>query len=208
MEPFCANCLVAVRGRKYCSSCKVMAVGDRMPMVEVATVPCAEADEALKYALIGILCFGPILEPLALFKAIQAKKLIAANPVLSGSGKATAALVISCVILGFYALALLSSILGTSCGSNGADLPRLQRRAADLERPHGELPCARRRLRDPRRARREVIAGVGRVGAGIIDSLAGYVRTRAAACGDERVPYVRGTGGTFGQPLSGLRPRL
>lgn len=114
MEPFCSSCLVAVRGRKYCASCKVMAVGNRMPMVDVGTMPCPEANEALKYAIIGILCFGPILEPIALWKAIQAKKLIAANPMLTGSGKATAAVVISCIILGFYAIAILSAILGKS----------------------------------------------------------------------------------------------
>jgi hypothetical protein len=114
MEPFCANCLVTVRGRKYCSSCKVMAVGDRMPMVEVATMPCPEADEALKYALIGIVCLGFILQPIALVKAIQAKKLIAANPALTGSGKATAAIVISCVILSLYAIAILTAVLGKS----------------------------------------------------------------------------------------------
>jgi len=113
MEPFCTNCLVSVRGRKYCSSCKVMALGDRMPMVEVeATIPCTEANDALKYALIGIICFGIILEPVALAKALQAKKLIAANPRLSGSGKATAAIVISCVILGFWVLAVIGGLLG------------------------------------------------------------------------------------------------
>jgi hypothetical protein len=81
MEPFCANCLVTVRGRKYCSSCKVMAVGDRMPAVEsAAAIPCTEANEALKYALIGIIFFGLILEPVAFFKGMQAKKLIAAIP--------------------------------------------------------------------------------------------------------------------------------
>ncbi len=111
MEPFCTNCLVTVRGRKHCSSCKVMAVGDRMPVVEAdATIPCSEAEEALKYAIIGIFCFGPILEPVALFKAIQAKKLIAANPALSGSGKVTAAIVIASIIIGIYGLALLSAI--------------------------------------------------------------------------------------------------
>jgi hypothetical protein len=112
MEPFCANCLVTVRGRKYCSSCKVMAVGDRMPMVEMATIPCEEANEALKYALIGIVCLGFILQPIALVKAIQAKKLIAANPALTGSGKATAAMVISCVVLGLYAIGILAAIFG------------------------------------------------------------------------------------------------
>ena len=109
MEPFCANCLVNVRGRKYCSSCKVMAVGDRLPQVE-GTVPCPLADEALKYALVGIICFGIILEPIAIVKAIQAKKQIRENPALTGSGKATAALVISCVILVLNILFLVAKL--------------------------------------------------------------------------------------------------
>jgi hypothetical protein len=111
MEPFCANCLVTVRGRKYCSSCKVMAVGDRMPVVEsAAAIPCTEAGEALKYAIIGIIFFGIVLEPVAFFKGMQAKKLIAANPALIGGGKATAAITISSVVMSLWAIAILSAV--------------------------------------------------------------------------------------------------
>lgn len=105
-ETFCRNCLVTVGGQNYCASCKVMAVQGR-PMYEQATVPSATADEALKYALIGIICFGIILEPMAIAKALKAKKEIAADPMLTGDGKATAALVIGIVGLVLWVLGLI-----------------------------------------------------------------------------------------------------
>jgi hypothetical protein len=79
-------------------------------MPDEATIPCKEADEALKYALIGILCFGIILEPIAISKALKAKKMIALNPRLSGAGKATAALIISIVILVLWVLGIFARI--------------------------------------------------------------------------------------------------
>lgn len=105
-ETFCHNCLVMVGGQNFCASCKVMAVQGR-PMYEQATVPSATADEALKYALIGIFCFGIILEPMAISKALKAKKEIAADPMLTGDGKATAALVIGIVGLVLWVLGLI-----------------------------------------------------------------------------------------------------
>ena len=97
MEPFCPNCLVTVKGRPYCASCKVMAIGDKTPVFEQLTEECVEAKEALKLALIGLFCFGVVLGPMAIKKANEAKKMIAANPNLTGSGKATAALVIGII---------------------------------------------------------------------------------------------------------------
>lgn len=112
MEPFCSNCLVTVKGRKYCGSCKVSALGGAMPIVEGATEPCPEAAEALKYALIGIICFGIILEPIAIKKALDAKKMIAANPNLTGDGKATAALIIAPIVLILWVLSLIARVKG------------------------------------------------------------------------------------------------
>lgn len=86
-----------------------MAVG-RGPMVEEATMPCKEAGEALTYAIIGIFCFGIILEPIAIYKALKAKKMIAANPRLTGSGKATAALIIAVVALGLWVISVFVQI--------------------------------------------------------------------------------------------------
>jgi hypothetical protein len=108
MEPFCNNCLVTIRGRKFCGSCKVTALGGVLPVIEQATEPCAEAAEALKYAIIGIFCFGIFLEPIAISKALKAKKLIAANPNLTGEGKANAALVIGVLGLVLWVLGILA----------------------------------------------------------------------------------------------------
>lgn len=106
-ETFCPNCLIALGGQMYCGSCKVLAVSGR-PVVEQATVPCALADEALKYALIGIICFGVVLGPIAIFKALKAKKEIAADPMLTGEGKANAALIIGAVVVVLWVLGLFA----------------------------------------------------------------------------------------------------
>ena len=112
-EPFCANCLVDIQGKWYCADCKMMAVSGA-PMVEGATIPCKEADEALKYAIIGIFCFGIILEPMALVKASQAKKKLDLNPRLSGSGKVTAARVIASIALVLWVLGIVVRIMQAS----------------------------------------------------------------------------------------------
>jgi hypothetical protein len=108
-EPFCSNCLVEIHGQKYCGSCKVMAIQGQ-PVVEAATMPCKEADEALKYAIIGLFCFGIILEPIAISKALKAKKMIDLNPQLTGSGKVTAALIIAGTGLLLWVLGIVARI--------------------------------------------------------------------------------------------------
>lgn len=109
-EPFCRNCLVEIQGQKYCGSCKTMAVRGRPAVAEAATLPSKEADDALKYAIIGIFCFGIILEPIAIKKALEAKKMIAMNPRLTGSGKATAALVIAITGLLLWIIGILARV--------------------------------------------------------------------------------------------------
>jgi hypothetical protein len=110
-EPFCPDCLVTMNGQKYCASCKVMALRGQAPViVEEATIPCKEASEALKYAIIGIFCFGIILEPIAINKALKARKMIAMNPRLTGSGKATAALIIGVIALILWVIGMLSRV--------------------------------------------------------------------------------------------------
>jgi hypothetical protein len=113
MEPFCGNCLVTVKGRKFCGSCKITALGANLPLIEGATEPCAEAAEALKYAIIGIFCFGIILEPMAISKALKAKKLIEANPNLTGEGKANAALIIGILGLVLWVLGIAARFRNT-----------------------------------------------------------------------------------------------
>ena len=74
-----------------------MALRGGAPVLEEATIPCKEANEALTYSIVGIFCLGIILEPIAISKALKAKKMIEMNPQLAGAGKATAALIIGIV---------------------------------------------------------------------------------------------------------------
>jgi hypothetical protein len=117
-EPFCNNCLIELQGQKYCGSCKVLAIQDQpLPVIEGATLPCKEASDALTYAIIGIFCFGIILEPIAIFKAVKAKKMMALNPRLVGAGKATAALIIGILLLVFWVLGIIAQISSVSSNS-------------------------------------------------------------------------------------------
>jgi hypothetical protein len=85
-----------------------MALRGAPPMVEEATIPCKEADEALKYAIVGLFCCGIILEPVAISKAMKARQMMALNPRLTGSGKATAALIIAIIGFLLWILAFIS----------------------------------------------------------------------------------------------------
>ena len=109
-EPFCGDCLVEMHGQKYCGSCKVMALKGQPMVVEEATIPCKEANEALIYSIVGIFCFGIILEPVALMKASKARKMIALNPRLQGSGKVTAATIIASIALVLWILGMIARI--------------------------------------------------------------------------------------------------
>jgi hypothetical protein len=113
-EPFCADCLVEVQGQKYCGACKTMALRGGSPIVEEATIPCKEANDALTYSIIGVLCFGIILEPIAISKALKAKKMIEMNPRLTGSGKATAALIIGIVGLVLWVLGMATRVMNAN----------------------------------------------------------------------------------------------
>ena len=106
-ESFCSDCLVEIHGQKYCGACKVLAVRGQT-VVEAATQPCKEASEALTYSIVGIFCFGIILGPIAISKAWKAKKMMAANPNLTGSGKATAALVVGIAALILWVLGMMA----------------------------------------------------------------------------------------------------
>jgi len=78
------------------------------PVMEEATIPCKEANDALTTAIIGIFCLGIILGPMAISKALKAKKMIETNPQLTGSGKATAALIIGIIVTVLTVLGLIA----------------------------------------------------------------------------------------------------
>lgn len=113
-EPFCGDCLVELHGQKYCGSCKTLALRGAPPIAEEATIPCKEAKEALTYAIVGIFCFGIILAPIAIGKALKAKKMIQMNPRLSGSGKVTAAIIIASIVILLWVLWFIGLIAGAS----------------------------------------------------------------------------------------------
>lgn len=63
-----------------------------------ASVPdggdCVEASRALKYGIVGFFSFAFVFGPLAIVKALAAKRILAANPRLRGEIKADVALVL------------------------------------------------------------------------------------------------------------------
>jgi hypothetical protein len=98
-EPFCGNCLLELDGSLYCGSCKVLALRGRTPMLESGMSPSQAATQAMTIAMVGFFCFGIILGPVAIVKAIGARKEIRENVMLSGWGKANAALAIGIFVL-------------------------------------------------------------------------------------------------------------
>lgn len=52
----------------------------------------------MKAAVIGFFCFGFILGPVAVYKALAARREIRDNPLLTGWGKANAALVLGIIV--------------------------------------------------------------------------------------------------------------
>lgn len=112
-ESFCSNCLVEIAGKHYCGSCKIMAIEGRpAPVVErIQTEECKDAKEALIYALVGIVCLGIILEPIAIIKALSAKKELSVDPNLSGAGKANAALIIASITLILWIITIIAKVV-------------------------------------------------------------------------------------------------
>ena len=65
------------------------------------------ATAALVWAIIGLFIFGLILGFVAMWLSRKAKKLIAENPELGGSGRATAAFVIGIIDVVGWAIGLM-----------------------------------------------------------------------------------------------------
>ncbi len=93
-RPFCDSCVVELGGWTYCGNCKNAAVAASQQVQEFKL-----PKEALQYAIVGIFCFGIILEPVAIWKGISALNQIKADPRLPGKGMATAAVVIGGIFL-------------------------------------------------------------------------------------------------------------
>jgi hypothetical protein len=72
-----------------------------------AAATCVEARDAMRFAVLGIFCFGIIVEPFAIAKALKARALIRGDPSLGGKGVADAALFVAIAALAFAALGLV-----------------------------------------------------------------------------------------------------
>jgi hypothetical protein len=104
-ESFCPTCGDVVTG--VCFRCRQPVMGGEYTGVK-ETAP--EAKEALRYAIIGLFCFGFILGPLAIAKGASAKRTIAADPRYEGEGIATAAQIIGGIELGLFVLYIIGAI--------------------------------------------------------------------------------------------------
>lgn len=105
-EMVCPTCGDIVSG-SFCFRCRNLSATEYTGPKQ--TLP--EAKDALKYAIIGIFCFGFILGPLAIIKGTSAKKAIAEDPRYEGEGMATAAQIIGgivCLLSLIYFIGLFS----------------------------------------------------------------------------------------------------
>lgn len=77
----------------------------------------SKASDALKYALVGILCFGFILGPIGIYKGATTLSGLSARPDYPASssarGKAIGAIVVGCVVLLLNILGFLARLGGT-----------------------------------------------------------------------------------------------
>lgn len=110
-EMVCPTCGDVVSG-SYCFRCRNLSGGEYTGPKE--TLP--EAKEALKYAIIGIFCFGFILGPMAIVKGTSAKKAIAMDPRYDGEGMATAAQIVGGLVCLLYIVNILLAIVGIASG--------------------------------------------------------------------------------------------
>lgn len=75
--------------------------GPALPSTTTVVIgECKEANDALLWAIVGFFCVGLIAGPMAIMKALAAKRIVRTTPGLSGIGKANAAIVIGIIDTG------------------------------------------------------------------------------------------------------------
>ena len=94
---------------------KAVATAKRGGLKRVAE-PCKEATNALIMASVGLVICA-ILCPMGLIKGLQAKKMIAQNPRLTGEGQAMAAIVVGGIGTALWILGIIVTVISMMSGS-------------------------------------------------------------------------------------------
>jgi len=105
-EGRCPTCGDVTNG--YCFRCRTSGGGNAFYPVVRETAK--EATEALWCGIIGIFCFGFILGGVAIYKGVQARRIITENPTLTGEGIATAAIVLGVFDIVIHLCVLFATI--------------------------------------------------------------------------------------------------
>ncbi len=112
---FCENCVVTLAGQVLCANCKTGQVRG----LQQAQIAYKLPGEALKYAIVGIFCFGFILAPVAIYKAAKALRQTSDNPTLPGRGKAVAAMVVGIGALVLWVVSIIVQIASIAMRAPG-----------------------------------------------------------------------------------------
>ena len=79
-KDLCPNCGKEIKsGALKCKHCGKY-INEEAALATGEKIPLKKASEALTYAIVGIFCFGIILEPIAFFKGLKAKKCVTRTP--------------------------------------------------------------------------------------------------------------------------------
>ena len=81
------------------------------PQVTDGNMACEEAKQALTYAIIGMFCFGFVFGPMAMSKAISARRQIRDDPRLTGEAKANAGLVLGLMGLLLWLISIVGRVM-------------------------------------------------------------------------------------------------
>jgi hypothetical protein len=100
-QPFCGDCLVDIQGRSLCATCKTLSLRDMQRKVGVQN---KLAHDSFVYSLVGLVLCGPVLQPMALVKGIQALKQYKEDPTLPDRWKAVTGVTIASIVCAFYVL--------------------------------------------------------------------------------------------------------
>jgi hypothetical protein len=76
--------------------------------------PIKEANQAMLFAILSIFCVGFFLAPVAIYKGLQALKIIQQNPHLEGKSKAQTAIAIAFLVLSLYLAGFIITMIANS----------------------------------------------------------------------------------------------